>query len=201
MSAMSPSSSMTSKSHMPDTRLLTAEEKELKRKISHSAIEKRRRERTNMVLRELQSIIPGLSKSGKIQKLEILEAAAEYIRDLTAAPKPIGRMKTSSPYRQTKKQSIGSSKQHGKRSSYLQEYSGEISGIISSQMFEEGSPSETILEQQKHPAVATPMSVSSNTSNGDSSDDALVNNLPKDMSNHTSSSPDPSSMKVNFLLC
>ncbi|KAJ2793281.1 hypothetical protein H4R21_005958, partial [Coemansia helicoidea] len=63
-------------------RLLTAEEKEMRRKISHSAIEKRRRERTNSVLRELQEIIPGLPRSGKIQKLEILEAATEYIRQL-----------------------------------------------------------------------------------------------------------------------
>ncbi|KAJ1935425.1 hypothetical protein EC988_008490, partial [Linderina pennispora] len=57
-------------------RPLTAEEKEIKRKVSHSAIEKRRRERTNAVLRELQNIVPGLCKPGKIQKLEILEAAA-----------------------------------------------------------------------------------------------------------------------------
>ncbi|KAJ1825900.1 Upstream stimulatory factor 1, partial [Coemansia sp. RSA 2599] len=68
------------------SRPLTAEEKELKRKVSHSAIEKRRRERTNAVLRELQQIVPGLSKPGKIQKLEILEAAADYIRQLTADP-------------------------------------------------------------------------------------------------------------------
>ncbi|KAJ2888515.1 hypothetical protein FB639_000588 [Coemansia asiatica] len=65
---------------------LTAEEKEIKRKVSHSAIEKRRRERTNAVLRELQQIVPGLSKPGKIQKLEILEAAADYIRQLAADP-------------------------------------------------------------------------------------------------------------------
>ncbi|KAJ2716383.1 hypothetical protein H4R19_000680 [Coemansia spiralis] len=63
-------------------RLLTAEEKEMRRKVSHSAIEKRRRERTNAVLRDLQDIIPGLPRSGKIQKLEILEAATEYIRQL-----------------------------------------------------------------------------------------------------------------------
>ncbi|KAJ2781797.1 hypothetical protein H4R18_002658 [Coemansia javaensis] len=66
-------------------RMMTAEEKEIRRKISHSAIEKRRRERTNAVLRDLQDIIPGLPPTGKIQKLEILEAATEYIRQLKHA--------------------------------------------------------------------------------------------------------------------
>ncbi|KAJ2466421.1 hypothetical protein GGI02_004375 [Coemansia sp. RSA 2322] len=63
----------------------TAEEKEMRRKISHSAIEKRRRERTNNVLRDLQDMVPWLSKSSKVQKLEILEAAAQHIKELRAA--------------------------------------------------------------------------------------------------------------------
>ncbi|KAJ1900378.1 hypothetical protein LPJ66_001517 [Kickxella alabastrina] len=63
---------------------LTAEEKEKRRKVSHSAIEKRRRERTNNVLRELQILIPELGKSSKVQKLEIIEAAAQHIKDLRA---------------------------------------------------------------------------------------------------------------------
>ncbi|KAJ2838940.1 hypothetical protein FBU31_000806 [Coemansia sp. 'formosensis'] len=62
--------------------LYSAEEKEMRRKISHSAIEKRRRERTNNVLKDLQVMVPWLSKSSKVQKLEILEAAAQYIKDL-----------------------------------------------------------------------------------------------------------------------
>ncbi|KAJ1665097.1 hypothetical protein EV178_003536 [Coemansia sp. RSA 1646] len=62
--------------------MYTAEEKEMRRKISHSAIEKRRRERTNNVLRDLQNMVPWLSKSNKVQKLEILEAAAQYIKEL-----------------------------------------------------------------------------------------------------------------------
>ncbi|PIA18702.1 hypothetical protein COEREDRAFT_79702 [Coemansia reversa NRRL 1564] len=60
----------------------TAEEKEKRRKISHSAIEKRRRERTNIVLNNLQQIVPWLSKGDKVQKLEILEAAHKYIVEL-----------------------------------------------------------------------------------------------------------------------
>ncbi|KAJ2725012.1 hypothetical protein GGI07_001581 [Coemansia sp. Benny D115] len=79
-------------------RPLTAEEKEIKRKVSHSAIEKRRRERTNNVLRELQEIVPGLSKPGKIQKLEILEATADYIRQLTASS--IARQRGRGRYQQ-----------------------------------------------------------------------------------------------------
>ncbi|KAJ2878317.1 hypothetical protein IWW38_006352, partial [Coemansia aciculifera] len=62
----------------------SAEEKEKRRKISHSAIEKRRRERTNNVLKDLQVMVPWLSKSNKVQKLEILEAAAQYIKSLMA---------------------------------------------------------------------------------------------------------------------
>ncbi|KAJ1900384.1 hypothetical protein LPJ66_001496, partial [Kickxella alabastrina] len=72
---------------------LTAEEKEKRRKVSHSAIEKRRRERTNNVLRELQILIPELGKSSKVQKLEIIEAAAQhikYLRALCGYPKSAG---------------------------------------------------------------------------------------------------------------
>ncbi|KAJ1651620.1 hypothetical protein GGF38_005541 [Coemansia sp. RSA 25] len=65
--------------------MYSAEEKEMRRKISHSAIEKRRRERTNNVLKDLQVMVPWLSKSNKVQKLEILEAAAQYIKDLRAS--------------------------------------------------------------------------------------------------------------------
>ncbi|KAJ2667002.1 hypothetical protein IW148_000421 [Coemansia sp. RSA 1199] len=64
----------------------SAEEKEMRRKISHSAIEKRRRERTNNVLHDLQHMVPWLSKSSKVQKLEILEAAAHYISQLRGDP-------------------------------------------------------------------------------------------------------------------
>ncbi|KAJ2796239.1 Upstream stimulatory factor 1 [Coemansia helicoidea] len=60
----------------------TAEEKERRRKVSHSAIEKRRRERTNSVLCKLQRMVPGLGKSSKVQKLEILQASAIYISEL-----------------------------------------------------------------------------------------------------------------------
>ncbi|KAJ2107465.1 hypothetical protein IW146_007298, partial [Coemansia sp. RSA 922] len=38
--------------------------------------------RTNNVLKDLQVMVPWLSKSNKVQKLEILEAAAQYIKDL-----------------------------------------------------------------------------------------------------------------------
>ncbi|KAJ1665101.1 hypothetical protein IW140_003746 [Coemansia sp. RSA 1813] len=189
--------SAASRSYLTEGRPLTAEEKELKRKVSHSAIEKRRRERTNTVLRELQSIIPGLSKSGKIQKLEILEAAAEYIRDLTTEPKPNDKVETGSSHAGH----LGSKKQRRKRMNCSQEYGSALDSLHAPRVLTESTPLETVMEQQQHPAVATPMSVSSNASSDDSSDDALANNLPKPAPDLHSSSPDPSSMKVNFLLC
>ncbi|KAJ2551630.1 Sterol regulatory element-binding protein 2 [Coemansia sp. RSA 1933] len=188
-----PGSATAGASYLLEGRPLTAEEKELKRKVSHSAIEKRRRERTNTVLRELQGIIPSLSKSGKIQKLEILEAAAEYIRDLTTAPKPANEAETSSLHSET----LGSTKSRGNRLGCSQEYGSNFGNFQLPRTCAETTSLETVLEQQQHPAVATPMSVSSNASNDDSSDDALANKLPK----AASSSPDPCSMKVDFLLC
>ncbi|KAJ2843668.1 hypothetical protein IWW36_005478 [Coemansia brasiliensis] len=66
--------------------LYTAEEKEMRRKISHSAIEKRRRERTNNVLCQLQHMVPWLSNGKKVQKLEVLLAVSKYIKQLRGDP-------------------------------------------------------------------------------------------------------------------
>ncbi|KAJ1995769.1 Sterol regulatory element-binding protein 2 [Coemansia umbellata] len=191
ISVVSPGSATPGRVYLPEGRPLTAEEKEMKRKVSHSAIEKRRRERTNSVLHELQGIVPGLSKSGKIQKLEILEAAAEYIQPASKTPR---------------KRTYGSGKQRGQGFQYQQEYNGDLATCQPPEILAENTPMETVLEQQ-HPAIATPMSVSSNASNDDSSDDALVNNLAKPSSAplassaSPASSADPSSMNLNFLLC
>ncbi|OMJ27982.1 hypothetical protein AYI69_g2559 [Smittium culicis] len=62
----------------------SALDKKAKRKISHSAIEKRRREKTNSVLKELQILVPWLNNDSKFQKLEILENATMYIKQLIA---------------------------------------------------------------------------------------------------------------------
>ncbi|KAJ2551629.1 hypothetical protein EV175_003620, partial [Coemansia sp. RSA 1933] len=50
-----------------------AEERERKRRISHSAMERRRRERTNNVIGELKDLIPWLRNEARMQKLEVLE--------------------------------------------------------------------------------------------------------------------------------
>ncbi|KAJ2680455.1 Sterol regulatory element-binding protein 2 [Coemansia spiralis] len=206
ISVVSPGSATPGRVYLPEGRPLTAEEKEMKRKVSHSAIEKRRRERTNSVLHELQGIVPGLSKSGKIQKLEILEAAAEYIRELTAVPKQKDSKQTEPASKTPRKRTYGSGKQRGQGFQYQQEYNGDLATCQPPEILAENTPMETVLEQQ-HPAIATPMSVSSNASNDDSSDDALVNNLAKPSSAplassaSPASSADPSSMNLNFLLC
>ncbi|KAI8325827.1 hypothetical protein GQ54DRAFT_308050 [Martensiomyces pterosporus] len=85
--------------------IYTAEEKEMRRKISHSAIEKRRRERTNNVLRDLQNMVPWLSKSNKVQKLEILEAAAQYIKELRS-PHSSGSASPSAAFKNSPTSSV-----------------------------------------------------------------------------------------------
>ncbi|KAJ1907154.1 hypothetical protein LPJ81_000943 [Coemansia sp. IMI 209127] len=59
-----------------------AEERERKRRISHSAMERRRRERTNNVIGELKDLIPWLRNEARLQKLEVLEQCVSYIKDL-----------------------------------------------------------------------------------------------------------------------
>ncbi|PIA18707.1 hypothetical protein COEREDRAFT_85161 [Coemansia reversa NRRL 1564] len=59
-----------------------AEERERKRRVSHSAMERRRRERTNNIINELRGLIPWLHEETRMQKLEVLEACARYIKQL-----------------------------------------------------------------------------------------------------------------------
>ncbi|KAJ2799828.1 hypothetical protein H4R20_004281 [Coemansia guatemalensis] len=59
-----------------------AEERERKRRVSHSAMERRRRERTNNIINELRGLIPWLHDETRMQKLEVLEACARYIKQL-----------------------------------------------------------------------------------------------------------------------
>ncbi|PVZ97905.1 hypothetical protein BB558_006121 [Smittium angustum] len=70
--------------HTHNTSQMSSIDKKAKRKVSHSAIEKRRREKTNAVLRKLQGLVPWLNSESKFQKLEILENAAKYIEQLTS---------------------------------------------------------------------------------------------------------------------
>ncbi|KAJ2702620.1 hypothetical protein H4218_000736 [Coemansia sp. IMI 209128] len=196
-------------------RPLTAEEKEMKRKVSHSAIEKRRRERTNAVLRELQTIVPGLSKPGKIQKLEILEAAADYIRQLTTAAASESMSISAARAKQRR------NSRHHHRMLYQQEIQGLGDYNTASRR---GQLPESAVERPKllspkaiddqHLASATPMSVSSTASNNDDADDAddddddsvdddgaaLAERADACRSSEIPPT-DPASMKVTFLLC
>ncbi|OMJ22945.1 hypothetical protein AYI70_g2564 [Smittium culicis] len=83
----STSDTETPKSNLPSQ--ASALDKKAKRKISHSAIEKRRREKTNSVLKELQVLVPWLNNDSKFQKLEILENATMYIKQLIATKPPL----------------------------------------------------------------------------------------------------------------
>ncbi|KAJ2378747.1 Upstream stimulatory factor 1 [Coemansia sp. RSA 2607] len=167
-------------------RQLTAEEKEIKRKVSHSAIEKRRRERTNTVLRELQEIVPGLSKPGKIQKLEILEAAADYIRQLKTGQKPHTHKGSrhsrrhnyqTHPYRHYEYQAHPRD-EHDERTEFemSQSHNADLGRVVTEE-----------LSTSQPTAMATPLSECTNTPAED------TESLPP--------ADDPSSMKVNFLLC
>ncbi|KAJ1885487.1 Sterol regulatory element-binding protein 2 [Kickxella alabastrina] len=204
-------------------RPLTAEEKEIKRKVSHSAIEKRRRERTNSVLSELQNIVPGLSKPGKIQKLEILEAAAKYIRQLTAGAGV--RKQTSSKHHHGLNKHTQQMQYHdqgfqeGSQDCH-HDYQPRVNQQHQPKTFDKFSPfhshsriperavSDEPLDQQ-HIAIATPTSVYYNTSADESTDEATSNAQSRPLAASASSTPsasstlpaDPSSMKVNFLLC
>ncbi|KAJ1995768.1 hypothetical protein GGI25_000746 [Coemansia spiralis] len=59
-----------------------AEERENRRRISHSAMERRRRERTNNIINELKELIPWLRNESRMQKLEVLEQCVCYIKEL-----------------------------------------------------------------------------------------------------------------------
>ncbi|KAJ2082830.1 hypothetical protein H4R24_001288 [Coemansia sp. RSA 988] len=192
---------------------LTAEEKEMRRKVSHSAIEKRRRERTNAVLRSLQDMVPGLPKSGKIQKLEILEAAAEHILHLTAqADNPVQSTTNNNRLRRTTSKRMGYQQSRG---TYVYEhYSGSGSQYDNSDALTESTETQspanalsfvhpTPQESNTHLTnIASPVSVTSDATRDGSGDDTLANS--GDMSDSSDAIPlasDPSSMKVNFLLC
>ncbi|KAJ2863062.1 Sterol regulatory element-binding protein 2 [Coemansia aciculifera] len=75
-------STTTSVFHPGTTTAGSAEEREQKRRKSHSAMERKRRERTNDKIDEIKGLIPWLRDEARLQKLEILEHCVEYIREL-----------------------------------------------------------------------------------------------------------------------
>jgi hypothetical protein len=65
-----------------DKPLTTADQRELARKVSHSAIERRRRERINDKIMQLKELIPSCADQDHLHKLNILQSAIEYIQYL-----------------------------------------------------------------------------------------------------------------------
>ncbi|RIB05572.1 hypothetical protein C2G38_2118070 [Gigaspora rosea] len=65
-----------------DKSLSTADQRELARKVSHSAIERRRRERINDKIMQLKELIPSCADQDHLHKLSILQSSIEYIQYL-----------------------------------------------------------------------------------------------------------------------
>ncbi|KAI8094961.1 Myc-type, basic helix-loop-helix domain-containing protein [Gilbertella persicaria] len=57
----------------------TADQREKARKISHSAIERRRRERINDKIFQLKQLIPSCVEQDNLHKMSILQSAIDYI--------------------------------------------------------------------------------------------------------------------------
>ncbi|KAI8876363.1 hypothetical protein K501DRAFT_288935 [Backusella circina FSU 941] len=57
----------------------TADQREKARKISHSAIERRRRERINDKIIQLKQLIPSCAEQDNLHKMSILQSAIDYI--------------------------------------------------------------------------------------------------------------------------
>ncbi|CAG8799725.1 4030_t:CDS:1, partial [Racocetra fulgida] len=71
------------RSSIPSDRpLTTADQRELARKVSHSAIERRRRERINDKIMQLKELIPSCADQDHLNKLCILQSSIEYIEYL-----------------------------------------------------------------------------------------------------------------------
>ncbi|CAG8477354.1 5384_t:CDS:2 [Paraglomus brasilianum] len=69
-------------SNVTDKSLTTADQRELQRKVSHSAIERRRRERINDKIMQLKDLIPCCADQDHLHKLNILQNAIDYIQYL-----------------------------------------------------------------------------------------------------------------------
>ncbi|ORY97207.1 helix-loop-helix DNA-binding domain-domain-containing protein [Syncephalastrum racemosum] len=92
--APSSSSSSTPQTKMPITQSTGAYEREQQRRLSHSSIEKRRRERINDKIQQLKELIPSCNPSSlsdpiaapsfhqPLHKLSILQSAIDYIEQL-----------------------------------------------------------------------------------------------------------------------
>ncbi|KAI9257890.1 Myc-type, basic helix-loop-helix domain-containing protein [Sporodiniella umbellata] len=69
----------------------TADEREQARKISHSAIERRRRERINDKITQLKDLIPSCAEGSNLHKMTVLQGAIDYITFLRKVVEDLGK--------------------------------------------------------------------------------------------------------------
>ncbi|KAI7868932.1 hypothetical protein BDF14DRAFT_1789430 [Spinellus fusiger] len=65
--------------HNSISSLSTADQREQARKVSHSAIERRRRERINDKILQLKQLIPSCAEQSQLHKMGVLQSAIDYI--------------------------------------------------------------------------------------------------------------------------
>ncbi|KAG0362009.1 hypothetical protein BGZ54_008824 [Gamsiella multidivaricata] len=90
-----------------NSKLVDQETRDLLRKVSHSAIERRRRERINDKILQLKHLVPACVDEDHLHKLSILQSTIEYIQHLKAilpasvANAKVGRATNSNPNNKT----------------------------------------------------------------------------------------------------
>ena len=77
MNSIKPAATVNAKNQPKPT--ITKKER---RKVSHSVIEKRRRERINYCISQLNVLVPSCHAEDNLQKLAVLEKTVEYIRTM-----------------------------------------------------------------------------------------------------------------------
>ncbi|KAG0211957.1 hypothetical protein BGX28_007039 [Mortierella sp. GBA30] len=80
----SSSSSSTKRRGSSHNKVVDQETRDLMRKVSHSAIERRRRERINDKILQLKHLVPACVDEDHLHKLSILQSTIEYIHHLKA---------------------------------------------------------------------------------------------------------------------
>ncbi|KAF9082609.1 hypothetical protein BGX23_012279, partial [Mortierella sp. AD031] len=103
----STSSSSTRRRPSSNSRVVDQETRDLMRKVSHSAIERRRRERINDKILQLKHLVPACVDEDHLHKLSILQSTIEYIQHLksvlpdSVANAKIGKATNSNPNNKT----------------------------------------------------------------------------------------------------
>ncbi|KAF9352016.1 hypothetical protein BGX34_000229, partial [Mortierella sp. NVP85] len=80
--AKASSSSNSKRRTSSSTKVVDQETREMMRKVSHSAIERRRRERINDKILQLKHLVPACVDEDHLHKLSILQSTIEYIQYL-----------------------------------------------------------------------------------------------------------------------